>query len=215
MDSINFISYIKVYLFINKGYTNAYLIPFYTLLLSRFRKEINCLQKLLSISPGRSSIHRLYVSWVMSSLQIITIMKQIVKKMERESCIGCQWIKNHSSQHKGKCICIRKNLCIYKSNKKSIKTCRRTFIYLTWLSKQYVFRYAIRFMYIKWNGTGSTAYQNLLWKLCWKAIFTFDCGYPSMRLIDQLLQQKQYFLFRVSSVFFKAYLDQVQDGEDR
>ncbi len=36
-----------------------------------------------------------------------------------------------------------------------------------------------------------------------------------MRLIDQLLQQKQYFLFRVSSVFFKAYLDQVQDGEDR
>ena len=166
MDSINFISYIKVYLFINKGYTNAYLVPFYTLLLSRFRKEINCLQKLLSISPGRSSIHRLYVSWVMSSLQIITIMKQIVKKMERESCIGCQWIKNHSSQHKGKCICIRKNLCIYKSNKKSIKTCRRTFIYLTWLSKQYVFRYAIRFMYIKWNGTSSTTYQNLLWKLC-------------------------------------------------
>ena len=36
-----------------------------------------------------------------------------------------------------------------------------------------------------------------------------------MRLIDQLLQQKQYFLFRLSSVFFKAYLDQVQDGEDR
>ena len=31
----------------------------------------------------------------------------------------------------------------------------------------------------------------------------------------ELLQQKQYFLFRVSSVFFKAYLDQVQDGEDR
>ena len=48
-----------------------------------------------------------------------------------------------------------------------------------------------------------------------KAIFTFDCGYPSMRLIDQLLQQKQYFLFRVSSVFLKAYMDQVQDGEDR
>ena len=36
-----------------------------------------------------------------------------------------------------------------------------------------------------------------------------------MRLIDQLLQQKQYFLFRVSSVFLKAYMDQVQDGEDR
>ena len=48
-----------------------------------------------------------------------------------------------------------------------------------------------------------------------KAIFTFDRGYPSMRLIDQLLQQKQYFLFRVSSVFLKAYMDQVQDGEDR
>ena len=39
MDSINFISYIKVYLFINKGYTNAYLIPFYTLLLSRLGKK--------------------------------------------------------------------------------------------------------------------------------------------------------------------------------
>mgnify|MGYP007059311570 FL=1 len=36
-----------------------------------------------------------------------------------------------------------------------------------------------------------------------------------MRLIVQLLQQKQYFLFRVSSVFLKAYMDQVQDGEDR
>lgn len=40
-----------------------------------------------------------------------------------------------------------------------------------------------------------------------KAIFTLDRGYPSMRLIDLLLQQKQYFLFRVSSVFLKAYMD--------
>lgn len=48
-----------------------------------------------------------------------------------------------------------------------------------------------------------------------KAIFTFDRGYPSMRLIDQLLQQKQYFLFRVSSIFLKTYMDQVQDGEDK
>ena len=35
-----------------------------------------------------------------------------------------------------------------------------------------------------------------------KAIFTFDCGYPSMRLIVQLLQQKQYFLFSCIFCFF-------------
>lgn len=48
-----------------------------------------------------------------------------------------------------------------------------------------------------------------------KAIFTFDRGYPSMRLIDQLLELKQYFLFRVPSTFLKTYMDQVEDGEDR
>lgn len=48
-----------------------------------------------------------------------------------------------------------------------------------------------------------------------KAIFTFDRGYPSMRLIDQLTEKKQFFLFRVSKVFLKSYMDQVPDGEER
>ena len=48
-----------------------------------------------------------------------------------------------------------------------------------------------------------------------KAIFTFDRGYPSIRLIDQIIGGNQYFLFRCTSTTFKKYFEQVDPGEDK
>lgn len=48
-----------------------------------------------------------------------------------------------------------------------------------------------------------------------KAIFTFDRGYPSIRLIDQLIEAGQYFLFRLPSNFFSKYINQIEIGEDK
>lgn len=48
-----------------------------------------------------------------------------------------------------------------------------------------------------------------------KAIFTLDRGYPSMRLIDQLIENKQGFVIRAPSNFLKSYLDLLEDGEDK
>ena len=47
------------------------------------------------------------------------------------------------------------------------------------------------------------------------AIFTLDRGYPSMRLVDQLINSKQYFVFRLPSSFLKAYTNQIKAGEDK
>lgn len=48
-----------------------------------------------------------------------------------------------------------------------------------------------------------------------KAIITCDRGYPGIRLIDQIINGNQYFLFRCTSTSFKKYFDQVQPGEDK
>lgn len=48
-----------------------------------------------------------------------------------------------------------------------------------------------------------------------KAIFTFDRGYPSMRLIDQLIEAKQYFLFRIPTIFLSGYTKNMKTGEDK
>lgn len=47
------------------------------------------------------------------------------------------------------------------------------------------------------------------------AIFTFDRGYPSIKLVDQLIKEKQFFVFRLPSNFLKSYTDQIQNGEDK
>ncbi len=48
-----------------------------------------------------------------------------------------------------------------------------------------------------------------------KALFTFDRGYVSIRLIDQIIKRKQYFLIRTKSTDYKKYFDQVEVGEDK
>lgn len=48
-----------------------------------------------------------------------------------------------------------------------------------------------------------------------RAIFTFDRGYPSMRLVDRLINDKQAFVFRLPSTFLKSYTKQIQNGEDK
>lgn len=48
-----------------------------------------------------------------------------------------------------------------------------------------------------------------------KAVFTFDRGYTSIRLIDQIISKGQYFLFRTKSTDYKKYFDQVAVGEDK
>ncbi len=48
-----------------------------------------------------------------------------------------------------------------------------------------------------------------------KAVFAFDRGYPSIRLIDQIISRDQYFLFRTKSTDYKKYFDQVAVGDDK
>ena len=48
-----------------------------------------------------------------------------------------------------------------------------------------------------------------------KALFTFDRGYISIRLIDLIFSRGQYFLFRVPSERYKKYFDQVEVGESK
>lgn len=48
-----------------------------------------------------------------------------------------------------------------------------------------------------------------------KAIFTFDRGYPSMKLVTQLIKNNQFFLFRLPSNFLKSYTEKLQNGEDK
>ncbi len=48
-----------------------------------------------------------------------------------------------------------------------------------------------------------------------KAVFTFDRGYLSIRLIDQIISRGQYFLMRTKSTDYKKYFDQVEVGEDK
>jgi len=48
-----------------------------------------------------------------------------------------------------------------------------------------------------------------------KALFVFDRGYASIRLIDQITSRNQYFLMRTPSGFYKKYFDQVRIGEAR
>lgn len=48
-----------------------------------------------------------------------------------------------------------------------------------------------------------------------KAIFTFDRGYPSMKLVTQLIKNNQFFLFRLPSIFLKSYTEKLQNGEDK
>lgn len=48
-----------------------------------------------------------------------------------------------------------------------------------------------------------------------KAIFTFDRGYPSMRLVNQLIESKQYFLFRIPTTFLSGYIKDMKTGEDK
>lgn len=48
-----------------------------------------------------------------------------------------------------------------------------------------------------------------------KAIFTFDRGYPSMQLIDQLIEGKQYFLFRIPTTFLSGHTKDMKIGEDK
>ena len=48
-----------------------------------------------------------------------------------------------------------------------------------------------------------------------KALFTFDRGYVSIRLIDQIIHSGHYFLMRASTNVFKRYFAQVEVGEDK
>ena len=48
-----------------------------------------------------------------------------------------------------------------------------------------------------------------------KAIFTFDRGYPSIRLIDQLIELKQCFLFRLPVNFLSCYTKEMVIGDDK
>lgn len=48
-----------------------------------------------------------------------------------------------------------------------------------------------------------------------KAIFTFDRGYPSIRLLDQIQCHSQYFLFRCSATDYTQYFNSLSVGEDR
>jgi hypothetical protein len=48
-----------------------------------------------------------------------------------------------------------------------------------------------------------------------KALFIYDRGYVSIRLMDQIIEEKQYFLMRARSVDFRKYFEQIEIGEDR
>ena len=48
-----------------------------------------------------------------------------------------------------------------------------------------------------------------------KAIFVLDRGYPSMRLIDQLIESKQFFLIRLPASHFIKYTRDMYTGEDK
>lgn len=48
-----------------------------------------------------------------------------------------------------------------------------------------------------------------------KAIFTMDRGYPSIRLIDQIIAKNQFFLMRISSEYLKEYSSDMIVGDDK
>ena len=48
-----------------------------------------------------------------------------------------------------------------------------------------------------------------------KAVFTFDRGYLSIRLIDQIISHNQYFLMRTKRNDYKKYFDKIEVGEDK
>lgn len=48
-----------------------------------------------------------------------------------------------------------------------------------------------------------------------KALFTYDRGYPSIRLMDLIISKEQYFLMRTPSTAYKQYFDQIDSEEDR
>ena len=48
-----------------------------------------------------------------------------------------------------------------------------------------------------------------------KAVFTFDRGYVSIKLIDQIISRDQYFLLRTKKNDYKKYFDQIAVGEDK
>ena len=42
----------------------------------------------------------------------------------------------------------------------------------------------------------------------------FDRGYPSIKLIDQMLESGQYFVFRLKANDFKRECEELRDDED-
>lgn len=48
-----------------------------------------------------------------------------------------------------------------------------------------------------------------------KALFVFDRGYVSIRIMDRITERNQYFLMRSTSTTYKKYFDQVGIGEDK
>lgn len=48
-----------------------------------------------------------------------------------------------------------------------------------------------------------------------KALFVFDRGYVSIRIMDRITERSQYFLMRSTSAAYKKYFDQVETGEDK
>lgn len=48
-----------------------------------------------------------------------------------------------------------------------------------------------------------------------KALFVFDRGYVSIRIMDRITERNQYFLMRSTSTAYKKYFDQVGIGEDK
>ena len=48
-----------------------------------------------------------------------------------------------------------------------------------------------------------------------KAIFGFDRGYPSMRLIDQLIESNQFFIMRLPTNFLVKYTKGLEIGDDK
>ena len=47
-----------------------------------------------------------------------------------------------------------------------------------------------------------------------KAIFTLDRGYPSIWLIDQIINDNQYFLFRCPITMYSKYFERLENEED-
>ena len=134
-------------------------------------------------------------------------------KNGKESCIGCRWIKNHSSQHKGNTAAFGRFSASANPTKNQSKPVGGLLSTLHDCLNNYVLDMQFGSCTLSEMALAAQHIKTYCENYVAKAIFTFDCGYPSMRLIDQLLQQKQYFSIFVYLLFFlKLIWIRLQDG---